>query len=411
MTPKILLVTTRRWFATARLGSALAQAGCYVQAMCPSDHLLTKARAVRGTYRYSGLLPLKSLRGAIEAAQPDMIIPCDDLAATHLHHLYALAAQSATASPKILALLERSLGNPAYFSAVDSRNAFMSVAREEGVRAPKTAVVTTSADLVSWLKENGLPAVLKVDGTHGGAGTEIVQRLDDAESSFHKLNDGVLMSRVAKRALFGRDMAVARSWLQNNKSVVNIQCVVPGPDASSSVACWQGEVLAMIQFEVLRKTNPKGSASVLRLIDNPEISATVKKMVARIGLSGLVGFDFILEEQTGHPYLIELNPRATQTCHLRLGNGRDLVGALRSKISGEAPQSVPRATDNDVIALFPQEWQKTPDSEFIKSAFHDVPWEEPELVRAGTQFRPQNGGWLSQGKWREVRSKLSVRRA
>jgi hypothetical protein len=411
MTPKILLVTTRRWFATARLGSALAQAGCYVQAVCPSGHLLTKARAVRGTYPYSGLLPIKSLRAAIDAAQPDLIIPCDDLAAIHLHHLHALAAQSVAPSPKILALLERSLGNPAYFSAVDSRNAFMSLAREEGVRAPKMATITTSADLVSWLKENGLPAVLKVDGTHGGAGTEIVQSFDDAESSFHKLNDGILMSRVAKRALFGRDLAVARSWLQNNKSVVNIQSFVPGPDASSSVACWQGEVLALIQFEVLRKTNPKGSASVLRLIDNPEISATVKKMAARLGFSGLVGFDFILEERTGHPYLIELNPRATQTCHLRLGNGRDLVGALRSRISGEAPQSVPSMTDNDVIALFPQEWQKTPDSEFIKSAFHDVPWDEPELVRAGTQYRPQNGGWLSQGKWREVRSKLSVRRA
>jgi hypothetical protein len=411
MTPKILLVTTRRWFATARLGSALAQAGCCVQAMCPSDHLLTKARAVRGTYPYSGLLPIKSLRAAIDAAQPDLIIPCDDLAATHLHHLYALAPQSAAASPKIVALLEHSLGNPAYFSAVDSRNVFMSLAREAGVRAPKTATVTTSADLASWLKENGLPAVLKVDGTHGGAGTEFVQTFEDAENSFRKLDDGILMSRVAKRALFGRDLAVARSWFQNHKSMVNIQSYVPGPDASSSVACWQGEVLAMIQFEVLRKTNPKGSASVLRLIDDPEISATVKKMVARLGLSGLVGFDFILEEQTGNPHLIELNPRATQTCHLRLGEGRDLVAALRSKLSGEALQSVPRVTDNDVIALFPQEWQKTPDSEFIKSAFHDVPWDEPELVRAGTHYRPQNGSWLSQGKWREVRSKLSVRRA
>jgi hypothetical protein len=411
MTPKILLVTTRRWFATARLGTALAQADCHVHAVCPSDHLLTKARAVRGTFRYSGLLPIKSIRAAIGAAQPDLIIPCDDLAATHLHHLYALATRSAAESPNLLALLERSLGNPAYFSAVDSRNAFMSLARAEAVCAPKTAVGTSVDNVLSWLKENGLPAVLKMDGTYGGAGTEIVHSLSDAESSFRKLDVGILMSRVAKHAVLGGALTAARSWFQNNKSVVNTQSFVPGPDASSSVACWQGEVLAMIQFEVLRKTDPKGSASVLRLINNPEISATVKKMVSRLGLSGLVGFDFILEEPTGHPYLIELNPRATQTCHLRLGEGRDLVAALRSKVSGEALQAVPRITDNDVIALFPQEWQKTPDSEFIKSAYHDVPWDEPELMRAGTQYRPQTGGWLSQGKWREVRSKLTVGRA
>ncbi len=411
MTPKILLVATRRWFATARLGTALAQAGCQVQAICPSDHLLTKVRAVRGTYHYSGLLPIRSLRAAIDAAQPDLVIPCDDLAATHLHHLHALAARSAAESLNVLALLERSLGNPTYFSVVDSRNAFMSLAREEGVGAPNTAIVSSAGNVLSWLKQNGLPAVLKVDGTHGGAGTEIVDHLGDAESSFQKLDAGILVSRVAKHAVLAGDFSGARSWLRNNKSVVNIQSYVPGPDASSSVACWQGEVLAMIQFEVLRKTHPKGSASVLRLIDIPEISATVKKMVARLGLSGLVGFDFILEEQTGRPYLIELNPRATQTCHLRLGEGRDLVAALRSKMSGEALQAVPRMTDNDVVALFPQEWQKDPDSEFIKSAYHDVPWEEPELVRAGIQFRPQSRGWLSQGKWREVRSKLSVGRA
>jgi len=411
MTPKILLVATRRWFATARLGSALAQADCQVQAICPSDHLLTKVRAVRATYHYSGLLPIRSLRAAIDAVQPDLVIPCDDLAASHLHHLHALTAQAAAASPKIAALLERSLGNPAYFSAVATRNAFMSLAREEGVCAPNTAIVTSAANVLSWSKENGLPAVLKVDGTHGGAGTEIVHGVGDAESLFHKLDAGILVSRVAKHAVLAGDFSGARSWFQNHKSVVNIQSFVPGPDASTSVACWQGEVVAMIQFEVLRKTYSKGSASVLRLIDIPEISATVKKMVSRLGLSGLVGFDFILEEQTGRPYLIELNPRSTQTCHLRLGEGRDLVAALRSKISGEPLQAVPRATDNNVIALFPQEWQKDPDSEFIKSAFHDVPWDEPELVRAGTHCRPQNGGWLSQGKWREVRSKLSVRRA
>ncbi len=411
MTPKILLITTRRWFATARLGTALAQAGCHVQAMCPSDHLLTKARAVSGTYRYSGLLPIHSVRSAIDAAQPDLVIPCDDLATAHLHHLHAIETRCASASTKILALLERSLGNPAYFSAADSRNAFMQLAREEGVRAPKSAVVTSAYQVASWLKENGLPAVLKVDGTHGGTGTEIVGTFEGAASAFRKLDVGILITRMAKRALLGRDFTVARSWLQNHKTVVNIQSFVPGPDASSSAVCWQGEVLAMIQFEVLRKTNPKGSASVLRLIDHPEIAATAKKMVSRLGLSGLVGFDFILDEQTGSAHLIELNPRATQTCHLRLGDGRDLVASLRSKISGETLPAAPPMTGHNVIALFPQEWQRDPDSEFIKSAYHDVPWDEPELVRAATQYKPQQAGWLSHDKWREVRSKLSVRRA
>jgi ATP-grasp domain len=411
MTPKILLITTCRWFATTRLAMAFAQSGCDVEAMCPAGHLLAKTRVVRKLHSYSGLLPMKSIRAAMDAAQPDLVVPCDDLATKHLHHWHAIAKQSARDSSRIAALLERSLGHPEHFSAIDSRNEFMSLALEERVRAPKTARVTSLDDLKRWIVENGLPAVLKVDGSFGGAGTEIVYSVEEAERAFRKLNVGILMARAAKRAVVGRDMTSVRSWLQNHRAVVNVQSFVAGPDASTSAACWQGEVLAMIQFAVLNKTIPKGSASVLRLIHSPAISTAVKKMVSRLGLSGLVGFDFIIEARTGDAHLIELNARATQTCHLQLGEGSDLAAALRSKISGESIRYAPRVTENEVIALFPQEWIKRPDSPFLKTAYHDVPWEEPELVRAGTQFRPQNDGWLSQGKWREVRAKLTVGRA
>jgi hypothetical protein len=411
MTPKILLITTSRWFATTRLAMAFAQLGCDVEAMCPSGHLLTKTRVVRKLHSYSGLLPMKSIRDATDAAQPDLVVPCDDLATKHLHHFHAIEKKSGGDSSRIVALLEHSLGNPEHFCSIDSRSEFMSLALQERVRAPRTAIVTSQDDLKRWIVENGLPAVLKVDGSFGGAGTEIIYSVEEAESAFRKLNVGILMTRAAKRAVVGRDTTFVRSWLQNHRAVVNVQSFVAGPDASTSAACWQGEVLAMIQFEVLNKTSPKGSASVLRLIHNPAISTAVKKIVSRLGLSGLVGFDFIIEERTGDAHLIELNARATQTCHLQLGEGCDLAAALHSKISGEAIRYAPRVTENEVIALFPQEWIKSPDSPFLKTAYHDVPWEEPELVRAGTQIRPQNGGWLSQGKWREVRSKLSVRRA
>ena len=39
-------------------------------------------------------------------------------------------------------------------------------------------------------------------------------------------------------------------------------------------------------------------------------------------------------------------------------------------------------TEKDTIALFPQEWLRDPASTFLTSAYHDVPWEEPELLRA-----------------------------
>jgi hypothetical protein len=51
-------------------------------------------------------------------------------------------------------------------------------------------------------------------------------------------------------------------------------------------------------------------------------------------------------------------------------------------LTGKEIQPVPKVTENETIALFPQEWARDPKSEFLQSAYHDVPWEEPELIRS-----------------------------
>ena len=86
--------------------------------------------------------------------------------------------------------------------------------------------------------------------------------------------------------------------------------------------------------------------------------------------------------QTGSPYLIEINPRATQVGHLTLGPGRDLPAALYAAVSGQIVQPALKVTEKDTITLFPREWITNPASAFLRTGYHDVPWEEPQLVRA-----------------------------
>ena len=38
------------------------------------------------------------------------------------------------------------------------------------------------------------------------------------------------------------------------------------------------------------------------------------------------------------------------------------------------------------IAIFPREWMRDPASPWLKNAYHDVPWEDPDVVRAGIQL-------------------------
>ena len=410
MKPTVLIATTSQWFSTARLAMALVDAGCIVDAVCPPQHPLRTTNVVRRTYTYHGLTPVYSFTEAISASKPDLIVPADDLSTQHLHKVYQRQCRDAKAKSPVCAVIERSLGAAESFPVVYARTTFLELAKAEGVRVPKTDVITNLADLRNWVDRVGLPAVLKADGTSGGEGVRVVRTMDEAESAFRRLQAPPMVARALKWALIDRDMTLIWPTLLRRRSMVNAQTFVEGREATSLVACWQGTVLAALHFEVLNKQNAAGPATVLRLVENPEMQAAAEKMVRRLNLSGLHGFDFMLEAGTGNAYLIEINPRATQVVHLTLGPGRDLPAALYAAVSGEAYQAGPKLTENDTIALFPGEWLRNPGSAFLRSAYHDVPWREPGLVRAGVRKPRQWGGWYLQRKWMRVFSGARLHR-
>lgn len=382
MKPTVLIAATSHWFPAARLAMALASAGCTVNAVCPSRHSLGKMSVVRQTHLYRGLMPLNSFAHAITQTKPDLIVPGDDLATSHLHRLHARENLRRDGGQAICQLIERSLGPAESFPVVYARAAFMEVAREEGIRAPKTAVIANLPDLMDSVVHMGFPMVLKADGTSGGEGVRIVRTIDEAERAFRILQAPPLLARAVKRAFMDRDKTLLWPSLLRHRSVVNAQAFVEGREATSTVACWEGNVLASLHFEVINKRDAAGPSSVLRAIENAEMLNTTQKMVRRLKLSGIHGFDFMLESHTGHAYLIEINPRSTQVGHLPLGPGRDLPAALYSALSGDTFRAAPPVTEKDTITLFPQEWLRDPASPFLASGYHDVPWEEPELLRA-----------------------------
>jgi hypothetical protein len=129
------------------------------------------------------------------------------------------------------------------------------------------------------------------------------------------------------------------------------------------------------------------------LIEHHDMTAAAEKMVRRLNLSGIHGLDFMLDGATGNPYLIEINPRTTQVGHLTLGAERDLPAALHAALTRQTMQPAPRLTENDTIALFPREWARDSGSEYLQSAYHDVPWEEPRLVQACVQGARKTKGF------------------
>jgi glutathione synthase/RimK-type ligase-like ATP-grasp enzyme len=371
---------------------ALGNAGFRVEALCPPDHPVGKTQAASRLHHYQGLAPLRSLARAIAAAEPDLVIPGDDLAARHLHELHG--RQEGTS---LRNLIERSLGSPEAFPIVHARAVFMELAREEGIRVPTTEIVRTVDDVKNVVEHVGFPTVFKADGTSGGEGVRMVRTVAEAQSAFRKLHTPPLLARAMKRSALDQDSTLILPSLRRERPTVIAQSYVAGHEATSTIACWKGEILASLHFEVLRKSHAAGHATVVRLIENADMSDAVEKMVRRMGLSGLCGFDFMLEAGTGNAYLIEINPRATQVGHIALGAGRDLPAALCGAITGQPSRVLPAVTTNDTIALFPHEWARDPRSEFLRTGYHDVPWDTPELVHACVRRSLKQSKWYSRG--------------
>jgi hypothetical protein len=375
--PKILLTDTNRWSLAARLAISLSEAGCEVSAVCATHgHALLKTRAVRRTYEYNGLRPLKSLSDAIRAAEPDIIIPCCDRSVEHLHELYAQSRSGG--ENKLAALIERSLGSPRSHAIVSSRYELLKLAGEQGIRAPRTSPINTPEELESWMKRERFPWVLKADHTWGGGGVEVVHSAGEVQRSLTQLARLFRPARALKRTLINRDSFWLWSWWHGSQHALSAQSYIQGRPANCSVVCWEGRVLAGIGVAVIVSEGLTGPASVVRIVDNPEMTFAAERIAARLGLSGFFGLDFVIKEGSGAAYLIEMNPRTTPPCYLRLGKGRDLAGALSAQLSGQPHiESVP-VTENEMIAYFPQAWHG--DRDLLQSCYQDIPQGEPELV-------------------------------
>jgi hypothetical protein len=321
-----------------------------------------------------------SLKAAIEATEPQIIIPCDDRAAQHLHELHARASAAGAAGEEIRCRIERSLGSPESYSTLLNRYKLLEVAREEGLRVPATSILSTVQDLDSWCQRQPLPWVLKTDGSWGGHGVRIAGSSEQAAESFAEMARPLSASRAVKRLIVNRDPFWLRTWQERSTPAVTVQSYIQGHPANCAVACQDGEVLAGIAVEVVAAQGETGCATIVRVVQGSEMLHAARRLVRRLNLSGLIGLDFVIEEATGTPILIELNPRSTPLCHLQLGPGRDLIEALRGRLSGSPSTRTTSVTDNDLIAYFPQAWHWNGESEFFESSYQDVPSEEPALV-------------------------------
>lgn len=391
--PSALVVTTLRWLSTARLGLALSEAGFAVSAICPSGHPLRRAAFLRRAWRNGLFSPLAILRDAIVSARPDLIVPCDDRAVAQLLGLHAAATGEDAVSAGLRAVIERSLAAREHFPILQARGAFGDLAAGEGASMAETVVVAGRADLSRCASAWGFPMVLKSDGSWGGRGVRIVRDLDEAGRAFRRLGQATPLAWAVWRVIKDQDTGYLVSALRRERRAVSAQRFIRGVPANVAAACWEGRVLAAVAVEAVRTAGERGPATVVRRVESPQMIAAVAKLACRLELSGLCGFDFMRDEADGRYHLIEINARATPTCHLTGADGVDLLAALRAAVTGDLPPHGDKAPPGEIIALFPEEMLRDPASPYLTAARHDVPSRAAFLVHAGEAAIARRGRW------------------
>jgi hypothetical protein len=321
---------------------------------------------------------------AIEAFDPDIVVPSCDRSVEHLHTLHALSKSQGAPGEKIASLIERSLGPPESFAVVSSRFELLKVASAEGILVPDMIAVNDAADLKPWSSQTALPWVLKADGSSGGRGVRVAHSVVAAQQSFLELTERPRMLELIKRLILNRDRDwVLSDWRHSHPAVI-AQSQIDGRPANCAVVCWQGKVLAGISLEVVRAKGPRGPATVVQVVESPKMMLAAERIASRLYLSGFFGLDFMIENGSGATYLIEMNPRCTPPCPLALGKGRDLIAAMWAQLTGQPlPESRP-VTRKKRIAYFPQTGAAMgglQDFGHHETSYYDVPHGEPELIQ------------------------------
>ena len=379
--PKILIAGLESWPGVGRLPHALQAAGFEVGVVCFEDSCLAATRfrdrffPWRPGCRRGGAI-LRRLKTIVDEWHPDFLVPADDPTVVFLARAFARLKSA----DRLASLLRFSLGNPAALLEATNKHGVLERARRCGIRAPRSRPVSSESEALTFARENGFPILLKQ--SFGWAGVGVAVCRDEAEAAvvwrnWHRRPAWKRRFYAWRNRVRGRELG--SRWLPVDKVVVASQFIA-GKPAMCLATAFEGQVLASLTA-LKEKCFPGelGPSSVVRFIPNEEMRRAAEKLVAAWGLTGFIGFDFIMDSH-GDAWLIECNPRPTPISHLGARLGEDLCAALYCRLVRQPPPPMKPGPEL-VVAHFPQEWLRDPDSPFLTKSFHDVPADDPGLMR------------------------------
>jgi len=247
---------------SSRLAMSFFSRYCSARFVCP-DPVLDDGAFVREVRRQSSRLGV------------DLIVPTYEDTFVVARHREELAGPAVVAAPPYDELMR-----------LHDKENLPSLGAVAGVRVPRTVVCRSAGDAAAAAGELGLPMVLKPSRKAAGEGFVLVKERRGLEERFERC-----------RREQGVESLLAQEY-------------VPGETYGVGMLLNRGRLRAKFAHRFVRVMyEGAGSPSVRIGVRKPAMERALERLLSTIGWHGVCEADFIEHEETGIPYLVDLNPR------------------------------------------------------------------------------------------------------
>jgi len=372
--PVLLVCTATRVFEAARVPRALARAGFEVTLLAPRGTLAEKSRFVsRIGHTPDDATPSQwvfAFAATVKATSPRLVVPGDDHALRLLQMLVLSPSEfiQPALQRELASLVSESLGAPEHYRTSVDKTLLAPAAKALGVPMPPHAIVTDPAEAEAFAADRGYPIVLQRGHSSAGDGVELCSdrhQLARAFAALKRSADGGFQEPAGDRLL--------------------AQAYVAGPAQSYPAAAWKGALLAgYAGVRVVGGPDPKAPPTVNRYRYDARLRDLTSRLAVGFGISGFFSPEFVVDNRTGEPYLLDINRQVVREAHGGGDIGVDHWLALHAALQGTAAATRADLDEGEehVTVHFPQEWLRDPQSHWLRECPVDVPWDDPELIEA-----------------------------
>ncbi len=225
----------------------------------------------------------------------DIVIPC----VTRELEKFSFAKQQFKENGIIVAVPD-----PEILINANNKGMLLTEMKNAGMRVPIFYIVSNAEEAREAIKMIGYPATGFCIKALTGNGSRAVRLIDPAISKsrlfFNEKPNGIYCSISNLEDIFYETPVFPQKMM--------VMQLLKGAEFSTDIVARNGDVLAAVVRQGLSVVSSNQTSS--KVVDRPDLLKYCSDVVQLMDLSGNIGFDIKCDE-TGIPYIIEINPRLT----------------------------------------------------------------------------------------------------